>query len=861
MNLSTELYFTTITPLIVTGSASKVDIEYETSMPDYAIELHITEGEEFCTDIELNTAAKKVTVYLEPFVFSVGESGYSTRDISFYLGNESYGDSCTITQVKSNPILIINPENLTVPYADEKQTFNYELNSEDYDFTDLRINTTQNNVEVLKFNNGVIDEDTGQIHTETNGAYSDFITYGTESIIKTEIKSLGSSSGLFIAGYDKNNRFIGIYDEPNYVFDNVTSGIFNTFAKDAITYFSGSAGPSDYKIRIQCNQTALVGTYIYSQTTPNDFVLSNSIDAAGNIAVNTIPNFTHEDKQIKLNVSLPSGDNKQITITKQACTDNNVIPAVEDKQGIIQHSANNYTPAVTESFKVYCPDDWDIRAINNEGTGNFLVEADKEAKVVNILQSRGYQAPEPNKQYKITIQLKPSIANEHEYEAHTFERYVQAKYLLEDALDTTTINVDYTGKSSNIITIHNALVVENFTGYEINNLNGITRDKIVVTLNSSEGTLAIRKIAENTALIDKDMSFDLKLIWGSTATYTYRINVIQEKNTSFEEIPIWKDTYYTLTGENVYYRLLDIKSGAVLYSGKVYPSASKIVKINDIIKDYLIINQNPFTSVFVNNNEYINVLLQTSSDGADWNNIIKYYFFYDYSYKDENVSNIGLNSVNYQVIDKYSPYQYFITTRQFANKFNTYGTVNINLTETEGYGGQTKTINIPESHGEVISCVLSGGVYESIDVIYGSRRPFHVKHYEQSCTDSDWVLYYINEEGGWNWMFFDGKNIESNTIKRNSYLKDNKYNVSYKNDITQTWDLTTKYLTDEQSKLLMQIYKSPIVYMQKLDFDTEPFRVNIDTNTYQVKTWQNQGKKKFTHNVKVSNAMITEWLM
>ena len=64
--------------------------------------------------------------------------------------------------------------------------------------------------------------------------------------------------------------------------------------------------------------------------------------------------------------------------------------------------------------------------------------------------------------------------------------------------------------------------------------------------------------------------------------------------------------------------------------------------------------------------------------------------------------------------------------------------------------------------------------------------------------------------------------------------------------------MTTKYLTDEQSHKLRHLYSSPYVFIQNLEENGTPIEVVLDTKSYSIKTFNNQGRKFFTHNIKVT---------
>ena len=869
MIISTVLFFTSITPLVVSGAEGVITLNYYTTLSDTSYNYRILSGDEYIDTVTIDTTKKQLVVKVQPFVFGEGETGYSTRNIEIFLGNDSYGDVCNIIQVKSKPVLLFEPKLITTDSSNVTQHISFTINTDDYDYTDLTLYQPYG-VTKTKWKFGEINS-TGGVTSSTTQVITDKIRVTGGSIISMPAVNINSSSGLGVAVYNTDGTYKGMFpsdtDTVNYITIKPYTSIYTRLVNDALRKFSGSGTITEEYDVVLCAENQSFGSASYSiwgQRTESDYIYSVDKNASGIITLNTIPNFNHDERTYSFVGTLPNNSRQETTITKAACDNEYITPFVEDKLYSLDPSPNNYSPEANDYWQVYCPDGWVIQAINKSTVSNvYTVSVDQELKRVYLLQNRSNIAPGITK-YNIQISVKPSGASDKEYEAWSFTRQAQGNYVLDDCLDKNIIQVNYTGKKSTIINITNSLKVEKITSYKILKPVGISTDKILVSLNQDTnvfsgnyydgGTISIGKLPINESLTDKIATFTLRLTWGTTATHDYKITVVQAKNTTFNELPISEDTYYTISNNDLYYRLLELESESVLYTGKIYPSATNKIKINDIVKDYININKNPFTSVFVNNNNYYNILLQTSPDGNNWTNQMKYYFYYNYADSFE-LTNKGLISAEYQVIDYFSPYQYFISSKMNANTFDTYD--NVYLQAKHASTGNLTSTEFPKDRGTVISGVLSCILYKQINIVTTTKTFY----YNQKCVDSDWVLYYINEAGGWNWMIYDGKNIKGSTVKNNSYLLDNKYTVTYKNDITTTWDLSTKYLTDEQSKKLEQIYKSPCVYMQELAPNTTPFRVNIDTKSYQIKTYMNQGKKRFIQTMKVSKADINEWLI
>ena len=89
-------------------------------------------------------------------------------------------------------------------------------------------------------------------------------------------------------------------------------------------------------------------------------------------------------------------------------------------------------------------------------------------------------------------------------------------------------------------------------------------------------------------------------------------------------------------------------------------------------------------------------MLQTSSDGNNWTNQMRYYFYYNYTDSFE-LTNKGLISADYQVIDYFSTYQYFISSKMNANTFDTYD--NVYLQAKTASNGNLTSAEFPKTAG------------------------------------------------------------------------------------------------------------------------------------------------------------------
>ena len=324
----------------------------------------------------------------------------------------------------------------------------------------------------------------------------------------------------------------------------------------------------------------------------------------------------------------------------------------------------------------------------------------------------------------------------------------------------------------------------------------------------------------------------------------FSFNVTQSASPHTYEYPIWKDIYVDLPYEHNHFRLVNISSGFIMYEGMIYGVITSQVGITDVLRDYMTTVSDPFVNTFTST-QYLLVDMQTSQDGVNWQSSYTFRLYYNYSYDEER--KIYLEA---QPIDYFDPRQYLLFT------FQSYDNIKENIEITKKFGttsSQTQTIS---SYNEQKTYVSKAASNYSIKIKTSNEE----KIFKDRCTNTNYAVYYINRYGGWSWMLFQGKNLKTDKTKQSTYMMDFDNNVGtefntkvYQNDITETWQLTSDYLTDKQSELLKHLYSSPLVYLHDLKED-KVMSVLVDTKSFDYKTYRNQGRKMFTHTIKVNSS-------
>lgn len=361
------------------------------------------------------------------------------------------------------------------------------------------------------------------------------------------------------------------------------------------------------------------------------------------------------------------------------------------------------------------------------------------------------------------------------------------------------------------------------------------------------------------------------------------IKVMTDISPSIVSSPIWKDVFVSCN--NKYFRLVNQDTNETMYVGQVYDEANNIIRVNDIVKSFFEIKENPFAENIFVNNKLINILFETS-DNLYFNNyeILKvFHLFWDYTYNynadDDNLFSdytIGYydeyaqndtedTSVN--PITFYDPRQ--IVFINWATGITSYNGQGAHVIGVQDDGTTTNLMDIPSQYavGDVITMAVRPEDYDEIRFRIDKRpqeigNPNHTWRIGKSkCTKADYAVYYLNSAGLWCWMLFEGKQVESIKTTSDRYLNDrdnrisyNIHNKTYRTEIEDTYNLTSAHLTDIQSRKLKDLYTSPFIYVHELNNGTI-YNVYMSTNTYDIKTRRNQGKKRFTHTVKLTKSL------
>ena len=283
--------------------------------------------------------------------------------------------------------------------------------------------------------------------------------------------------------------------------------------------------------------------------------------------------------------------------------------------------------------------------------------------------------------------------------------------------------------------------------------------------------------------------------------------------------PIWKNTIYSETTSSDYVEYhIDSASGTVLYAGKVYkyPNSTSVeFNVNDIISNYL--DNMPFPSR--DGNTSYNTWKQSFNLVTSTGRSTSYTFYNDWSYED---SLQQINPVSL-IVD---PNQLFV-----CSGTNTYFMI----------GNQQYTVNGTyrlDLSNLVIPCGTEIKVYNNSSLIWT---------YTVDDLHKDFVIYWANKYGGWDFLPIKGNSIRTDNIESNKYSRiDNYtlYDTKYLNVIKPSWKLYSGWLKGNLADLMGS------VDVRLYDLKTkELYKVNITDTQTDYRTYKNSGNHLVSYEI------------
>lgn len=328
--------------------------------------------------------------------------------------------------------------------------------------------------------------------------------------------------------------------------------------------------------------------------------------------------------------------------------------------------------------------------------------------------------------------------------------------------------------------------------------------------------------------------------------------------------PVWEDTYFTYNGDYLNYKIYDDNN--VIYAGTtiVKPNETNInLNINRIVAPYL----NSKLSIedswgYIDDYSKKFTIKEVTQSGNEYE-IGKFRFYNNYNYGNINsdIPTVFLNNpIKYEkttagdIKIKVDKRQFFILTAfntsseeitlttQYIDKYNSINQDYIGLDNSTMY------FDIGRSYFDTAQFVR-----------YFTNKDIKSMIFEGVDTCYNYCLYYLNSNGGWDSLLVEGNVKKSDNIKSSYYTTnvDNTTNefgkTKYINVIDTYYTLHTDWFNDDEQERFANLIESTEVYLHNLNTD-KILPVNITNNTFEYKTFTNNGKKKFYNTLEVEVA-------
>ena len=321
------------------------------------------------------------------------------------------------------------------------------------------------------------------------------------------------------------------------------------------------------------------------------------------------------------------------------------------------------------------------------------------------------------------------------------------------------------------------------------------------------------------------------------------------------EFRSWETINLPPVRNNTYYKIFDHQSEkpgpdtqGVVYEGVVMQNY-RIEALNEVLSQYVLPDDIKFmTGVTEDNQSHATFYIYYTTD--DWATFTYDIIIitYDWSYR-----NVARSVLSQPITNILSPNQYFVHTVTPAtpdvvtNVTLTIDGEQILTKQISGYTRYTFEVYLPDAIRNLPS--RSGDHV----LIVGSSR-FIIP--SDDCGAS-YILYYLNELGGWDFLPFRGSSLHSADISRLQYEKrtvsrgSNFTTVDYLTTISDRWSLNTSYLDDSGAQKMINLLASNRVYLHDLSSNTI-IPVNVTNQSCDYKTIANQGRNFAAYTIEVT---------
>ena len=319
-----------------------------------------------------------------------------------------------------------------------------------------------------------------------------------------------------------------------------------------------------------------------------------------------------------------------------------------------------------------------------------------------------------------------------------------------------------------------------------------------------------------------------------------------------------KDTYIVNlgSGQTTDYTITTVDNNEVIYSGTAvkYPDAIRTeIELNYIVRDYLnsdvdSLSYNPNDSAVVSVvKNYIRDFVITTPTSSTTISMAN-----NYDYNDSlDINNNCILSAHIRDGKEIADVRQFIP-KNLLN-YNTQIVVsnadNFDSLIWSDVSGNTYTLIAPQLTPATIKYTMYSGAERNVYV-------------QNTC--SEYVLYYLNALGGWDWLLVDGNTLRTDDMESvyyNSKFNNTKISTQYKNKyqsyITPKWECYINRLSDAESKKMYHLLTSQCIILHNMA-ENKMWRVNITNTDVKYYTYKNNQRHRadYTIELEASNYII-----
>lgn len=315
--------------------------------------------------------------------------------------------------------------------------------------------------------------------------------------------------------------------------------------------------------------------------------------------------------------------------------------------------------------------------------------------------------------------------------------------------------------------------------------------------------------------------------------------------------PIWKDVEYTFVDDTeygiyydrvYYFQGKEFKEEILLFKGKAYlpPNSDRVlVNINKICQNYMSENRNIFDGSVAYSHSFNEFKLKNGYGTL----LHTYRFVNDWSYK-ELILGIKTNPIIPHIGDGQKLFfSAFATDKKTIKWGMRYYDGTVDYDSTKYITNDFETLVVTESRQKYVN------------TFYFGDKSFTVL---PKCQ-CKYVLYYVNPNGGYDWLPITGKVVRKDKVETFVYTKNYNNTTAdfgknrYLANITVSYNLNTGWLTQEQSDRMWEVLESNTVWLHNLEEDKIYPVMITDTNIEHKQKFGKKRRLNYSINVELSH--------